>query len=90
MKKFKRDAEMRTFSENMFGGKKSQNSPDLAFFEASPPPNFRDVHSSRFLFEDIWKFGADSNVQTTRLEALAAGQPSYKFEGNLSQTPISF
>jgi hypothetical protein len=74
----------------MFGGKKSQNSPDLAFFEASLPPDFRDVHSSRFFFENIWKFGGDSNIQTTGLEALEAGQPSHKFEGNLSQTPISF
>ena len=71
MRKLKVGAKARTFSEDVFGRKKSQNSPNLAFFEASLPPDLRDVHSSRFLFEDIRKFGGNSYIQTAGLEDLA-------------------
>ena len=61
-KALKVGAKERTFSEDVFGCKKSQDSPNLAFFEASLPPDFRDVHSSRFLFEDIRKFGLQALI----------------------------
>jgi len=74
----------------MFGSKKPQNPPDLAFLETSLPPDFRDVHPGRFLLEDIWNFESESNVQTTTLIDLANGSVWHKFEGRLAQTPISF
>jgi len=70
-RKFKPVAETRTLSEDMLGSKKLQNPTDLAFFKTSLPPDFRDVHSSWLLFEDIRKFGGNSNVQTTGFEDLA-------------------